>query len=408
MTEAGEREKSQQQIANELSAILKTMPGARNFVSQEQTIGNKRSGLPVQFVIQAQNLEKLKEILPVFMQKAGSNNVFQVTDLNLKFNKPEVNIQISREKAQLLGVSVFDIAQTLQLTLSEQRYDYFIMDGKQYQVIGQLERKYRNEPSDLSDIYVKNKFDKMIRLDNLVETSEESTPPQLFRYNRYVSATVSAGLADGFSLSQGIEAMESIADEVLDDSFTTSLDGSSKEFAESSSSTAFAFLLALVLIYLVLASQFESFKDPFTIMLTVPLALLGAVLSLWFFGETLNIFSQIGIIMLIGLVTKNGILIVEFANQRKEANLSVRDAIIDASAARFRPILMTSLSTILGTLPIALALGAGSESRVSMGIAVVGGLIFSTVLTLYIIPAMYTFISTPTDKLEKHKVDDEY
>ena len=408
LIEADQREKSQQQIANELSAILKTMPGARNFVSQEQTIGNKRSGLPVQFVIQAQNLDKLKEVLPIFMQKASESSVFQVTDLNLKFNKPEVNLQINREKAQIMGVSVLDIAQTLQLTLSEQRYDYFIMDGKQYQVIGQLERAYRNEPNDLSDIYVKNKFGEMIRLDNLVDVTEESTPPQLFRYNRYVSATVSAGLAEGFSLSQGINAMENIADEVLDDSFTTSLDGSSKEFAESSSSTSFAFILALILIYLVLASQFESFKDPLTIMLTVPLALLGAVLSLWFFGETLNIFSQIGIIMLIGLVTKNGILIVEFANQRKEADLSVNEAIIDASAARFRPILMTSLSTILGTLPIALALGAGSESRVSMGIAVVGGLIFSTILTLYIIPAMYTYISTPTNKLKKYKVDDEY
>jgi multidrug efflux pump len=403
-----EREKSQQQVADELTALLKKMPGARNYVSQEQTIGSKRGGLPVQFVIQAQTLEELKKILPTFMQKTNESSVFSVSDLNLKFNKPELNISINREKAQLLGVSVFDIAQTLQLALSGQRFDYFIMNGKQYQVIGQLDREFRNEPNDLTEIYVRSSKGQMIQLNNLVEKTEESTPPQLFRYNRYASATVSAGLAEGFSLGQGIDEMNVIADDVLDDSYTTSLSGTSKEFEESSSSTSFAFLLALVLVYLVLAAQFESFKDPLTIMITVPLALLGAVLSLWFFGETLNIFSQIGIIMLIGLVTKNGILIVEFANQRKEADLSVMDAIVDASSARFRPILMTSLSTILGTLPIALALGAGSESRVSMGIAVVGGLIFSTALTLYIIPAIYTYVSTPTDKLEKNTEDAIY
>mgnify|MGYP003668157171 CR=1 FL=1 len=405
LKDASEREKTQQQVADELTAMMKKLPGARNYVSQEQTIGGGRGGLPVQFVIQAQNLDKLKEVLPIFMQKSNESSVFSVSDLNLKFNKPELNISINREKAQLMGVSVFDIAQTLQLALSGQRFDYFIMNGKQYQVIGQLDRQYRNEPNDLTEIYVKNSSGEMIQLNNLVDQTEESTPPQLFRYNRYVSATISAGLAEGFSLGQGIDEMNAIADEVLDDTFTTSLSGTSKEFEESSSSTSFAFLLALVLIYLVLSAQFESFKDPLTIMITVPLALLGAVLSLWFFGETLNIFSQIGIIMLIGLVTKNGILIVEFANQRKEANLSVMEAILDGATARFRPILMTSLSTILGTLPIALALGAGSESRVSMGIAVVGGLIFSTVLTLYIIPAIYTYISTPTEKLEKNTED---
>jgi multidrug efflux pump len=292
-----------------------------------------------------------------------------------------------------LGVSVLDVAQTLQLAYAGQRFGYFIMDGKQYQVIGQMQRQYRNEPLDLKSLYVRNAQGDIVQLDNLVSLREESSPPQLFRYDRYVSATVSAGLAPGKTLSNGIEAMDAIADRVLDTSFRTALDGESRDFSESSSSLLFAFALALILIYLVLAAQFESFIDPLIILFTVPLAITGAFASLWFFDQTLNIFSQIGIIMLIGLVTKNGILIVEFANQRKAQGLSVMDAILDASAARFRPILMTGLSTILGILPIALALGAGSESRVSMGIAVIGGLIFAGALTLYLIPAIYSYFS---------------
>ncbi|MEQ8907715.1 MAG: efflux RND transporter permease subunit [Vicingaceae bacterium] len=407
LTKAGERERSQQEIANMLNQKLTELPGARDYVSQEQTIGNNRGGLPVQYVIQAPNLDYLKEVLPKFMKKASESDVFAVVDLNLKFNKPELKVTIDREKALSMGVSVRDIAQTLQLSLSGQRFDFFIMDGKQYQVIGQLARQDRNEPADLASIYVKNDQGNMISLGNLVNYSEQSTPPQLFRYNRYVSATVSAALTDGNTIGTGIEEMEEIASTTLSDSFSTSLAGVSQEFEESSSSIYFAFLLALALIYLVLSAQFESFKDPLIIMFTVPLALAGALLSLYFFGETLNIFSQIGMIMLIGLVTKNGILIVEFANQRKADGLSRMEAIVDASAARFRPILMTSLSTILGTLPIALALGAGSESRVSMGIAVIGGLIFSTVLTLYIIPSVYALISSKEKSVSNVEEEEE-
>lgn len=406
LTKADKRERSQQEIASALGSKLKMVPEARDYVSQEQTIGNNRGGLPVQYVIQAPNLEKLKEVLPKFMAASAESDVFAVADLNLKFNKPELKVTISREKALTMGVSVLDIAQTLQLSLSGQRFDFFIMDGKQYQVIGQLERQDRNEPSDLTSIYVRNNRGQMIALDNLVSLEEQSTPPQLYRYNRYVSATISAGLTEGNTISTGIKEMERIASEVLDDSFSTSLAGVSKEFQESSSSIYFAFILALALIYLVLSAQFESFRDPLIIMFTVPLALGGALLSLFLWGETLNIFSQIGMIMLIGLVTKNGILIVEFANQRKAEGLSRLDAIVEGSAARFRPILMTSLSTILGTLPIALALGAGSESRVSMGIAVIGGLIFSTLLTLYIIPAIYGYISSK-DKSVSNVEDEE-
>ena len=245
----------------------------------------------------------------------------------------------------------------------------------------------------MKSVYVKNNRGELIQLDNVIHLEEESAPPQLYRFNRYVSATVSAGLAPGKTMGDGIAAMDVVAKKVLDETFSTSLDGPSKDFAESSSSLIFAFILALGLIYLVLAAQFESFRDPFIILFTVPLALAGALLSLWYFNQSLNIFSQIGIIMLIGLVTKNGILIVEFANQRKAAGQEKLEAIQHASIARLRPILMTSLSTVLGILPIALALGAGAESRVSMGIAVIGGLIFSTFLTLFVIPAMYAYFS---------------
>lgn len=391
-----DRIRSQQQILDDLSPKIRDMTAGRSFLSQPPTIGDRRGGLPVQFVIKAPNFEKLKEVLPLFLGEARQDPTFTFVDVDLKFNKPEIRIEIDRQKAQDLGISTLDIAQTLQLGLSGQRFGYFLMNGQQYQVIGQIQRGDRNKPVDVRSLYVRAQDGKMVQLDNVISLVEQSTPPTLYRFNRFVSATVSAGLATGKTIGDGIAAMEAIKGKILDDSFQTALAGPSKDFAESSSSLLFAFILAIVLIYLVLAAQFESFRDPFIIMFTVPLALAGAVLALRIMDQTLNIFSQIGIIMLIGLVAKNGILIVEFANQRKEQGLSRLDAIQDAAVARFRPILMTSMSTILGTLPIALALGAGAESRVSMGIAVVGGLIFSTLLTLYIIPAIYSYLSSKT------------
>ncbi len=395
-----ERERSQQQIADALSSSLRGLNDARTFVTQEQTIsvggGSARFGLPVQYVIQAPTIERLKDALPKFQEAASNDPVFSVVDVNLKFSKPELVIEIDRERARTLGVSVADVAQTLQLALSGSRYGYFIKDGKQYQVIGQLARINRDEPFDLSSIYVRSRDGQLIQLDNVINVSESSSPPQLFRYNRYVSATVSAGLNPGYTLGDGIATMDKIADQVLDESYSTDLAGAARDFSESSSSLLFVFVFALLLTYLVLAAQFESFRDPLIVMLTVPLAVAGALLSLWYFNHTINIFSQIGMIMLIGLVTKNGILIVEFANQRRDAGLSRLEAIQDAAAARFRPILMTSLSTILGILPVALGLGAGSASRVSMGIAVVGGMILATGLTLYVIPAVYSYLSKET------------
>jgi len=392
------RSRSQQQIADQLSRQVRQFTEARTFVTQDQTIsvGGRRGGLPVQYVLQAPDFEHLERVLPKFMEAVDDHPAFTISDVNLKFNKPELKVTINREKARTMGVSVMDIAQTIQLALSGQRFGYFILGGKQYQVIGQMTRENRDEPLDLKSIFVRSREGRLVQLDNLVSLSEESRPPQLYRFNRYVSATVSAGLAPGYTLGDGIEAMDEIAENMLDDSFRTTLDGASRDFVESSSSLVFAFVLALILIYLVLSAQFESFIDPFVILLTVPLALAGAVFSLWYFGQTLNIFSQIGIIMLIGLVTKNGILIVEFANQRKAGGLSVVKAVEAAAVARLRPILMTSLSTVCGFLPVAFAIGAGSESRVSMGIAVIGGLVFSGALTLFVIPAMYSFLSRGT------------
>jgi len=404
LTQPETRDRTQQDIADELGTIAKRYNFARTFVIQEQTIGGSRGGgLPVQYVILAPDFEKLKKFLPRFMEQAQANPKFQVVDLNLKFNKPELSVEIDRDRARTLGINVRDIAENLQLYFSGQRYGYFIMNSKQYQVIGQADRSNRDKPLDLSSIYIRNNQGELIQLDNVVKLKEQSNPPQLYRYNRYVSATVSAQPAKGVTLGQGIAEMRKIGKATFDDSFSSALAGTSKEFEDSSGSLLFALLLALVLVYLILAAQFESFIDPLTIMFTVPLALAGAVLSLWIFSQTLNIFSEIGVIVLIGIVTKNGILIVEFANQRKADGLSVREAVIDAATRRLRPILMTSLATALGALPIAMALGAASRSRVPMGITIIGGLIFSLILTLFVIPALYTYLSSSKLKTQNSK-----
>ncbi len=395
ISEPQDRNRSQADIANALSRMTKRFPEAKTFVIQQQTVssGGRRGGLPVQYVLQAPNFEKLREFLPKFMEKASQDPTFTMVDVDLKFNKPELSVSIERDKAKSLGISIIDIAQTLQLALSGQRFSYFTMNGKQYSVVGQFDRANRDEPIDLKSIFVRNNKGELIQLDNVVNVSEQSSPPQLYHNNRFMSATVSAALAPGKTIGDGIKVMDRVSKEVLDESFSTALTGASRDFAESSSNILFAFLLSLILIFLILSAQFESFIDPFIIMITVPLAIAGALLSLWIFDQTLNIFSQIGIIMLIGLVTKNGILIVEFANQLKLTGLTKAQAIREASAARLRPILMTSLAIALGALPIALSLGAAAKSRVGMGIVIVGGTIFSLILTLYVVPAVYSLLS---------------
>lgn len=394
-----DRSRSQMEIADQLTKLTKKYPDAKTSVIQQPTISvSRRGGLPIQYIIQAPNFKKLEEKIPLFMDEANKNETFSMVDVNLKFNKPEINVTIDRAKAESLGISVLDIAQTLQLSLSGQRFGYFMKNGKQYQVIGQFDKQDRSKPIDLTSMFVRNDKGKLIQMDNVVSIDEQSNPPQLYHNNRYMSATISAGLAPGKSISDGIDAMNEIKTKVLDNTFTTDLGGESRDFVESSSNTSFAFGLALLLIFLILAAQFESFIDPFIIILTVPMALAGALFSLWLFDQTWNIFSQIGTIMLIGLVTKNGILIVEFANQLREQGKSKIDAIMEASESRLRPILMTSLAISLGALPIALSVGAASKSRMGMGVVIVGGTIFSLVLTLFIIPALYLMWS----KAKKH------
>ncbi len=405
-----QRTESQQELAARLQRVVRRETGVRTVVAQEPSVGERRgAGLSAQIVVQANSLALLEEKLQDFVDAATASPMFSFVNSELKFTRPEVRVVIERDKAQTLGISAADIAATLQAALSGQRFGYFLRNGKQYDVIGQLVREDRSKTTDLGAINVKTASGGVVPLDNLISTRETSGPPQLFRYNRFISATVSATMNPGFTLGQGVVELQRVADEVLDDRFTTSLTGASRDFVESSDSLSYVFLLALVLIYLVLAAQFESFRNPLTIMLTVPLALAGALGSLWAFDQSLNIFSQIGLIMLIGLVTKNGILLVEFAGQRREAGLSPREAMAEAAASRFRPILMTSMCTILGVLPIALALGAGAESRVSMGIGVIGGLVVGTVLTLYVVPSVYLLLNrAPAPQPATSAADDDH
>ena len=401
LKDLSERDYSQMDVAAKLSQAISTKTKARAFVQQQSSFGGRRGSMPVQYVLQAVSIEKLQEVLPEFLVRVHENPTFQMADVDLKFSSPEVRVNINRDKAGTLGASVRDVAETLQYGLSGQRMGYFYMNGKQYEIIGQINRQQRNTPSNIKSLYIRSDKGEMIQFDNLVEFVESVAPPKLYHYNRFISATISAGLADGKTIGEGLDEMDKIADELLDETFRTALSGDSKEYRESSSSLMFAFILALVLIYLILAAQFESFKDPIVIMLTVPLAIAGALVFMYFSDITMNIFSQIGIIMLIGLVAKNGILIVEFANQKQEAGEEKMSAIKSASLQRLRPILMTSVSTMLGLMPLAFASGEGANQRIAMGTAVIGGMLVSTLLTMYIIPAIYSYISTERKKDEE-------
>lgn len=406
MVDPDQRDRSQQEIVEMINRNLPKYNEGRAVAIQEQTISvNRRGGQPVQFVLQNNNFDKLKEILPKFLEEVQKSAVLTNADADLKFNKPELRLNIDRLRASELGVSITDISELMQLSLSNRRLGYFIKDGKQYQVIGQVLRNDRDDPTDLKNLFVRNAAGQMISVDQFVSFEEETTPPTLYHFNRYKSATVSAGLAPGKTIGDGIKEMQAIADKLLDESFNTALAGNSRDFAESSGNTFFALGLALILIFLVLAAQFESFIDPLVIMFTVPLAIAGALFSLWMFDQTINIFSQIGMIMLIGLVTKNGILIVEFANQKKHAGMLRKPAVIEAATMRLRPILMTSLAMALGALPLALSLGAASTSRIPLGVVIVGGIMFSLVLTLFVIPAMYSFLSSKKIKVHEEETE---
>jgi len=404
LSEPEDRKRSADEIYKNLSKVINQFTGVRASLSQPPTIGSRWGGPPVNFVIQAENYDKLVEVLPKFLDEANKDERLQFVDVNLKVNKPELMLTIDRDKAAKLGVSIEDIGRTLQIAYGGERMGYFLRDGKQYQVIGQLNREFRDQPSDLKSLFVKNNSGQLVQLESVVKLEEHAVPTSRFRYNRNVSATISAGLKPGFTLGDGNAAMKEIAARVLDNTFATEFSGQSRDFEESSSSLLFVFIFAILIIYLVLAAQFESFVDPFIIILTVPLALAGALLSLWLFGMTINIFSQIGIIMLVGLVTKNAILIVEFANQKKASGLDKLEAVKESAVQRFRPILMTTMATVLGILPIALGMGAGS--RISLGIAVVGGLLFSGFLTLFIVPAIYSYLSSKEATVVEEEKDE--
>ena len=401
LVDKAERERTQSQIAMDLNKKMKRFKNVRVFAIEEQTISvgmMSRGSLPVQFIIQNLDFQKIRTVIPKFLDAARKDKTFQNVDVNLKFNKPELDLSIDRMRVRDFGLTTADVAQALQSAFSGARSAYFIMNDRQYQVITQVARSERNEPTDINKIYVRNNKGENIPIASVLITEENSNPPNLYHYNRFNSATVSASLAEGKTIGDGVVAMERIAKEQLDESFQTALSGPSRDFKESSSNTSQALLLALILIYLVLAAQFESFTDPFIIMITVPLAMAGALLCLWLLDQTLNIFSQIGIIMLIGLVTKNGILIVEFANKKRELGLPIKEAVLEAATQRFRPILMTSLATALGALPIAISLGAAATSRKPLGTVIVGGLLFSLVLTLFVIPSVYTYVSSKNRK----------
>lgn len=403
LKDMAERDYTQMEVAEKLSKAVQKKTKARAFVQQQSSFGGRRSKMPIQYVLQATNIEKLEKVLPEFMEKVYENPTFQMADVDLKFSKPEARIHINRDKANVMDVSTRDLAETLQYGLSGQRMGYFYMNGKQYEILGEINRQQRNKPADLRSIYLRSSDGRMIQMDNLIELEYSTAPSKLYRYNRFVSATISAGLADGKTIGEGLDEMDKIAADVLDDTFRTSLAGDSKDFRESASSLMFAFILALVLIYLILAAQFESFKDPMVIMLTVPLAITGALIFMYFGDITMNIFSQIGIIMLIGLVAKNGILIVEFANQKQHGGIDKMQAVREAALQRLRPILMTSAATVLGLVPLAFATGEGCNQRIAMGVAVVGGMLVSTFLTMYVVPAVYSYISTNQSAKNKKK-----
>jgi HAE1 family hydrophobic/amphiphilic exporter-1/multidrug efflux pump len=398
------RKRSQTEIVNDLNKRFKKYKDVRIFSIEEQTISvgmMSRGSLPVQFIIQNLDFSKIQSVIPKFLEAARKDKTFQNVDVNLKFNKPEYDLNIDRLRARDLGLTTADLSQALQSAFSGARSAYFIMNDRQYQVITQVVRGDRTQPTDINKIFIRNNRGESIPISSVLKVVENSNPPNLYHYNRFNAATISASLAEGKTIGDGVNAMNRIAKDLLDESFQTALSGPSRDFAESSSNISYALFLALILIYLVLAAQFESFKDPFIIMLTVPLAIAGALLCLWLFGQTLNIFSEIGIIMLIGLVTKNGILIVEFANKKRETGLTLKAAVLEAAAQRFRPILMTSLATALGALPIAISLGAAATSRKPLGTVVVGGLLFSLILTLFVIPAVYTYLSGKKDHVQE-------
>ncbi|OGA69094.1 MAG: multidrug transporter AcrB [Betaproteobacteria bacterium RIFCSPLOWO2_12_FULL_67_28] len=388
-----ERKRSTLQVTNELAPkMFASMPGVLAFPVNPPSLGQSFRNAPVQFVIQANSYEDLERFSNALLEKARASGLLANPDVDLRLNKPQLSVEIDREKAASLGIDVETIGRTLETLLGGRQVTRFQREGKQYDVIVQLEAKDRERPADLTSTFVRTRDGQLVQLQNLVKVRETVGPKELNHFNRLRATVLSANLAPGRSIDEALTFLEKASAEVFDKNARFELDGVSREFRESGAALWITFLLALGFIYLVLAAQFESFVSPFVIMLTVPLAMTGALGAIKLTGGTLNVYSQIGLVMLIGLITKHGILIVEFSNQLRARGVAKLDAVIEAATLRLRPILMTTGAMVLGAVPLAIATGAGAEARQAIGWVIVGGLLLGTVFTLFVIPTAYVLL----------------
>jgi multidrug efflux pump len=389
-----ERERLQQDISRSIAPDMVKVTGVTAFPSNPPSLGQSVRSKPINFVVQTSRpYDELNQMVNSLLDKARDYPGLVDVDSDLRMNSPQLDIQVDREKAAALGVEIDTLGRTLETLLGGRQVTRFKKEGEQYDVIVKIADIDRQNPDDMRRIYVRGRDNEVIPLSNLITINETVAPKELNHFNQLRAATITAQLAPGYSLSDGLAFLQQAADEVLPGTAQIEYAGESREFRQASASLYLTFLLALAFIYLVLAAQFESFTDPFIIMLTVPLSVTGALLALWLSGGTLNIYSQVGLVTLIGLITKHGILIVEFANQLRAQGRSVRDAVIESSAMRLRPILMTTGAMVLGAVPLAIATGAGAESRQDIGWVIVGGLLVGTLFTLFVIPVVYTYVS---------------
>ena len=397
-----DRKRTAEEIVGAVQMQMFGIPGIFAFASNPQAFGGG-FGSPVQFVVQNPSFPVLGSVMDSFANRARQIKGLVNVDTDLRINKPQLTVRFDRDRAEDLGVPVQDIAATLQTMLGGRKVNTYTKNNKLYDVIVQLEPRERSTPSDMSGLYVRGRDNQLVQLSAVTQVSEGVGPKQLNHYNRVASFTLTASLAPGFTLGEALDSLNVLAKEMLPGCSTTALSGESRELSESGSSLYFAFALALLVVFMVLASQFESLVHPFTVLLAVPLAVTGALAVLWISGSTINLYSQIGMILLIGLVTKNSILLVEYANQLKEQGKSAMEAMLEAGRIRLRPIMMTSVATVTSAVPIALGLGAGSISRRPLGYAIIGGVLVSTVLTLYLVPVVYTLMDRLTARRRAHE-----
>lgn len=396
-----DRDRKQQQIVTELTPKFTELAGVQGFVNNPPSLGQNLRSPPIWIVLQgSMDYEELNRLVGLVLAEAAKYPALTNVDTRLKMNKPEIKVAVNREKASDLGIDVDTIGRTLETMLGGRQVTRFKQNGKQYDVVVQVADVERANPEDLSKIYVRGRSGQMVQLSNLVDVRESLTARELTRMSQLRAADVTANVAPGYSEGEALAQLEAAARAVLPASVQIDYNGQSREFKQAAGDIYFTFILALLFIYLVLAAQFESFIDPFIIMLTVPLSMTGALLALKLGGGTMNIYSQVGLVTLVGLITKNGILIVEFANQLQEDGRSRLEAVIEAASLRLRPILMTTAAMVLGALPLAMALGAGAESRNQIGLVIVGGLLLGTLLTLFVVPTAYTLLARDRSKLK--------